>query len=378
MKITNLETFFVKPRWCFLKVSTDEGLVGWGEPVVEGRSRTVAMCVEEFKDWLLGQDPLRIEYLWQGMYRGTFYRGGPVLVSAISGIEQALWDIKGKFYNMPVYEMLGGRVRDRIRMYGSVHGATAEQLAEKALGRKFQGFTAVKNSILPPPRNVDSMAWLEMAEEKVAAMREAVGKEMDVAIDCHGRLSPAMSIRFAQAIEKYCPLFLEEPCLPENVDAMVRVAQSTTIPIATGERLFTRFGFREVIEKQAAHIVQPDICHAGGIFEAKKIAAMAETYYGAFAPHNPLGPISLASCIQVDACTPNFLIQEHPGMPEGWDRGEGYLKLPFVINNGYIDVPTKPGLGIEVDEDVMKERSYPGNWQNPRAYHEDDGSIADW
>ncbi|MCX7012930.1 MAG: galactonate dehydratase, partial [Candidatus Sumerlaeota bacterium] len=304
MKITQLETFFVKPRWMFLKISTDEGIGGWGEPIVEGRARTVAMAIAEHAPRLVGQDPRRIEHLWQQMYRGTFYRGGPVLVSAISGIEQALWDIKGKLYGAPVYEMLGGAVRERIRMYGHARGAGPDGAARGAAEAQRRGFTAIKTGLEAPVRNVDTPAYVERTVEKIAAMRRAVGSEFDIAIDFHGRVSPAMAIRLAEALEPLRPLFIEEPCLPENVDALVRVARATTIPVATGERLFTRWGFREVLEKQAAAILQPDLCHAGGIFEARKIAAMAEVYYASVAPHNPLGPISLAACLQVDSCAP--------------------------------------------------------------------------
>jgi len=378
MKITKLETFFVKPRWMFLKVVTDEGIVGYGEPIVEGRARTVAAAVHELESYLIGKDPRQIEHHWQAMYRGTFYRGGPILVSAISGIEQALWDIKGKFYNTPVYELLGGACRTRIRMYAGCGGRTPADAAASALARKNQGFTAIKTGVDEPVRNVDTLAYVENQTEKLAAMRQAVGKEIDIGIDFHGRVSPAMAIRLAKAFEPYYPLFIEEPCLPENVDTLARVAHATSIPIATGERLFTRWGFREVLEKQAAAILQPDLCHAGGIFECKKIAAMAEVYYASVAPHNPLGPISLAACLQLDACTPNFLIQEHPGMAERWDLGQGYLKTPFIIENGYIDLPQRPGLGIELNDDALEERKNDGDWDTPRIYHPDDNSVADW
>jgi galactonate dehydratase len=227
-------------------------------------------------------------------------------------------------------------------------------------------------------RNIDTLAFIDRQVEKFAAMRQAVGKEIDIAVDFHGRVSPAMAIRLAKALEPYYPFFIEEPCLPENVDTLARVAHSTSVPIATGERLFTRWGFREVLEKQAAAILQPDLCHAGGIFEGKKIAAMAEVYYTSVAPHNPLGPISLAACLQLDACTPNFLIQEHPAMKEQWDLGEGYLKNPFVIENGYITLPTKPGLGIELNDEALEERKSPGDWDTPRLYYPDDGAVADW
>lgn len=356
---------------------TDEGICGWGEPVVEGKAKSVEAAVQEMGNVLIGQNPLEIERLWQTMYRGSFYRGGPVLASAISGIEHALWDIKGKYHGLPVYEMLGGACRSKVRMYAHCRGDSNEEIAEEGLRLKEKGFTAIKIGVEAPVKMVDNYAYIKNEVEKWSMLRQAVGDEMDIALDLHGRLSPAMSIRLAQALEPYYPLFFEEPCLPENVDALARIAQSTTIPIATGERLYTRWGFREVLEKQAAVIVQPDLCHAGGILESKKIAAMAEVYYAGFAPHNPLGPVSLAACLQVDACTPNFLIQEHPTLDEGWDLGEGYLKEPFNIVDGYIELTNKPGLGIEVDEEFVRKQQFAGDWQTPLLYHED-GSLGDW
>lgn len=375
MKITKLETFHVKPRWMFLKISTDEGIAGWGEPIVEGRARTVAIAIKELEPYLIGSDPREIEKHWQRIYKGTYYRGGAVLVSALSGIEQALWDIKGKYYDMPIYEMLGGKVRDRIRMYSGTGGDTVEELVAAGLERKKSGLTGIKTGIQAPVRNIDTLAFIESQVERIAALRENLGKEMDIGIDFHGRVSPAMAKRLAKALEPYYPMFIEEPCLPENVDAMLDIARSTTIPVATGERLFTRWGFRDVIEKRAVAIVQPDLCHAGGIFEGKKIASMAEAHYMSIAPHNPLGPISLASCLQLDACTPNFLIQEHPARPES--KGAGILKKPFVLENGYIKVPEGPGLGIEVDEEAVKALSYAGDWDTPQLRYED-GSFAEW
>jgi len=371
MKITQLETFYVKPRWVFLKVDTDADIAGWGEPVVEGWSHTTAAAVEEMGRYLIGKDPRRIEHHWQTLYRSAFYRGGPVLTSALSGIEQALWDIKGKALGVPVYELLGGATRDRIRMYGHVHGETWGDYAESGRTNLERGFTAVKISPFRAVRFVETPAFVEQVVELFASLREAAGQAMDIGVDCHGRLSPAMAIRLAEALAPYAPMFLEEPCLPENVDAMVTVARSTSIPIATGERLFTKWGFREVLEKQAAAILQPDVSHAGGIYECRKIAAMAEVYYAALAPHCPLGPIALAACIQLDACIPNFLCQEHVTL------GEGYLAEPFELKDGYVPVPTAPGLGIEVDEEAVREKRYDGNWENPRLQHED-GSHADW
>ncbi len=384
MKITDLEIFFVKPRWAFLKVSTDEGIVGWGEPVLEGRTRTVWQAIEEFRPVLIGADPLRIEHLWQIMYRTTFYRGGPILMSCISGVEQALWDIKGKYYHMPVYEMLGGKVRDRVRMYAHISASHTQNeidgLIDCALERKAMGFTAIKtrpNGKKGPVHDVETRAWFKGAVDFQEKLREAVGDEMDIAIDAHGCLTPNVSIQFARAVEDLHPMFLEEPCLPENVDTLARIASMTSVPIATGERLFTKWGFREVLEKQAAVVVQPDICHCGGIFEARKIASMAETYYANIAPHNPLGPISLAACLQVDACTHNFIIQEHPWVPGNLQLGEGYLKTPFKVEEGSIAVPAGEGLCVEPDEEFIKFNSYPGDWDTPRQYFED-GSVAQW
>ena len=372
MKITKLECIFVEPRWNFLKMYTDEGIIGYGEPIVEGRARTVAMAVKELESYLIGQDPRKIEHHWQTIYRGSFYRGGAVLTSALSGVEQAMWDILGKSLGVPVYTLLGGAVRDRIRVYGHIGGETTEDLIKSAKEKIALGFTALKTGFDGPIRIIDTCQFVEDCIERIDALRKVVPKNIDIAIDCHGRFSPAMAIRIARGLEPYGILFLEEPCLPENVDTMVTIARSTTIPIATGERLFTKWGFREVLEKQAAAVLQPDICHCGGILEAKKIAAMAECYYVAIAPHNPLGPISLAAGIQVDACIPNFLCQEQVSL------GEGYIKEPFKVVNGYIELPTKPGLGIELDEETLKSKINGGCWDTPRWFHKDDGSFAEW
>lgn len=371
MKITRLETILVQPRWLFLKMHTDAGLIGYGEPVVEGRARTVEQAVHEIGDYLIGKDPRRIEHHWQSIYRHTFYRGGPVLCSALSGIEQAMWDILGKHLKAPVWQLLGGHCRDRIRIYRGAGGKTPEEAAQAARTAVDAGFKMIKTGVgESPARIVESPGFVERCAERFAAMREAVGSEIDIAIDFHGQISPALAIRLARALEPYHPFFIEEPCLPENVDVMVTVARSTSIPIATGERLFTKWGFREVLEKQAAAIVQPDLSHAGGILEAKKIAAMAECYFAGVAPHNPLGPISLAACLQLDACIPNFIAQEHTTL------GEGYLKEPFVMKDGYVDLPTKPGLGIELDDEFVAEKTG-HNWHGRNLYHED-GSVGDW
>lgn len=383
MKITKLELLKVRPRWMFLKMYTDTDLVGLGEPVLEGHCTSVEAVVREFEDYLIGKDPMQIEHHVQALYRGGFYRGGPLMLSAISGIEQAMWDIKGKYYNCPVWEMLGGKVRDKIRMYTHIKRTavagdfSVDEMLNITDERLQAGYTALKYSIIPPIRAIDTPQNLMGHIARFAAVRERIGDSVDLAIDFHGRVSPAMALRLAEELKPYRPFFIEEPCLPENVDCMVNIARSTSIPIAAGERLFGKWQFRELLEKQAVAVVQPDICHCGGIFEGRKIALMSELYFGSIAPHNPLGPISLAACLQVDACSPNFLVQEHPGNPDGGDLGVGYLKEPFVMKNGYIDVPTKPGLGVELDENALKEKLYDGKWTTPRQYFED-GSNADW
>lgn len=371
MRITRLETFFIKPRWMILKIHTDEGIVGLGEPTLEGREQTVAAAVQEMGRFLIGQDPRRIEHLWQAVYRGQFYRGGPILCSALSGIEQALWDITGKWLGQPVYRLLGGETRDSIRVYGWIHGDTPEAMAASARERAAQGFSVMKMGIPGPVNIVDSPAVVDTVVQSVAAVRQAVGSAVQFGVDFHGRVSPAMAVRLAKVLEPYEPMFIEEPVLPENVDAMVTVARATSIPIATGERLFTKWGFREVLEKQAAAILQPDLSHAGGILEVKKIAAMAECYYAAVAPHCPLGPVALAACLQLDACIPNFLAQEHVTL------GEGYLKTAFELKGGALPLPQGPGLGIELDEEALQDKYDDGAWETPRFWFQD-GSVANW
>jgi len=377
MRITGVRTFHVLPRWLFVAVDTDAGITGWGEPIVEGQARVVERMVHDLAEYLVGQDPRRIEHHWQVMYRGAFYRGGPVICSAISGIDQALWDITGKHFDAPVHELLGGRVRDRIRMYGHGRGEEDADFAAAALRAQAAGMTAIKFGLDGPIRGVETPEFVERQVARVTAVREAVGTAFDIALDFHGRTSPAMAKRLAEKLGHLDPMFIEEPCLPENVDAIVDVARSTTIPIATGERVFTKWGFRELLDRRAVAIIQPDLSHAGGISEVRRIAAMAEAQYISVAPHNPLGPISLAACLQVDAGIPNFLIQEHPALEDRSDLGEGILETPFTIERGSIAVPQGPGLGIAVDEKLLAERSYAGDWLTPRFTHSD-GSHGDW
>ncbi len=372
MKITSLELLHVKPRWVFLKVHTDTDIVGLGEPSLEGRALTVAQAVKELEPMLLGEDPRRIEHLWQRMYRQTFYRGGPVLTSALSGVEQALWDILGKSLGAPVHQLLGGRVRDRVRMYGWTKGGKTGNYIEDfmhAVGER--AFTAYKFSPVEACRYLETPAQMQQAVDMMAGARKLAGPDIDIAVDMHGRTTPALSKRLAKKFEPYDPLFIEEPVLPGDTAALKELSRATTIPIATGERLYTRWDFQDVIHAQAVAVVQPDLSHAGGVFEARKIAAMAESRHIAFAPHCPLGPVALAACLQVDACTPNLLAQEHVTL------GVGYLKQPFEVKAGYIDVPTAPGLGIELDDEALQDKLFAGDWQTP-TFELEDGSIAEW
>lgn len=373
MKITKVETFLVKPRWLFLKIHTDEGLVGLGEPIVEGRALTVATAISELEDYLVGKDPTRVMHHWQAMYKHAFYRGGPVLTSAISGIEHALWDLAGKAAGVPVYKLMGGPLRDRIKVYKGVGGDTTEEAVKNAKDAVAKGFLAIKTGPRGgrPARIIESPAFVDRVVERFAAMREAVGKEIDIAIDFHGAISPQTAGLLIKALEEFQPLFIEEPIQCQNVDVMADLARKTHIPIATGERIFTKWGFREILEKGAASILQPDISHAGGIFEGRLIAGMAESYYAAIAPHCPLGPISLAAGVHLDASIPNFLAQEHTTF------GEDYLKEPFVFKDGYLELPTKPGLGIELDEEALQDK-IGHDWRNPQTYHPDDGAAVDW
>lgn len=367
LKITKLETFLVKPRWLFLKIHTNAGIVGLGEPILEGRAKTCAEAVKEIEPYLVGKDPRKVVHHWQAIYRHAFYRGGPILTSVLSGIDQALWDIKGKALGVPVYELLGGPTRDRIRIYSGA--GTPEQIKAGIAA----GFTAFKTGPAKkhPARIVENPAFVQYAVERFAALREAAGSDIDIGIDFHGAISPQTAKLLIRGLEPYQPMFIEEPVQCQNVDIMADIARGTFLPIATGERIFTKWGFREILEKGAASILQPDLCHAGGITEVRLIAGMAEAYYAAVAPHNPLGPISLASGLQLAASIPNFLCQEHTTL------GDGYLKQPFKVIDGYVPLPTGPGLGIELDENQLADK-IDHDWRNPETYDVNDGSVVDW
>ena len=382
MKITKITTYIVPPRWLSLKIETDEGIFGWGEPVIEGRAHTVAAAVDELSDYLIGQDPLQIEKHWQAMYRGAFYRGGPILMSAIAGVDQALWDIKGKYHDAPVHQLLGGQVRDRIRVYAWVGGDRPDAIVASAKAAIAGGFKATKMNITEEMQIVDTMATVDQAVERMASLREAVGNKLDIAVDFHGRVHAPMARVLIKALEPYSPFFIEEPVLSEHLEAMAELRKNTHIPIATGERLFSRFDYKRVFTLGAADIIQPDLSHAGGITECKKIADMAEAWDIGLAPHCPLGPIALAACLQVDAVCQNAFIQEQS---QGIHYNQSndltdYLVDPSVFHykDGYVDIPQKPGLGIEIDEEVVIERAKIGHrWRNPLWNHAD-GSIAEW
>ena len=382
MKISRLTTFTVPPRWLFLKVETDEGITGWGEPVVEGRAATVAAAVDELSDYLIGADPLRIEDHWQVMRRGGFYRGGPILMSAIAGIDQALWDIKGKWHGAAVAELMGGTVRDRIRVYQWIGGDRPAEIAGAAKAAAAAGFTAVKMLASAEMQIVDTWAKMAAVIENVAAARSAVGPGVDIAVDFHGRVHKPVAKVLLKELETFKLMFIEEPVRSEEVDAFLPQLAATATPIALGERLYSRWDFKSVITSGAVDIIQPDPSHAGGITETRKIATMAEAYDVAVALHCPLGPIALAACLQLDACTYNAFIQEQ-SLGIHYNAGNDlldYVSDPasFRYQDGFVTIPSGRGLGIDVNEELVTERARQGHrWRNPVWRHRD-GSVAEW
>lgn len=382
MKITNIKLYQVPPRWLFLKVETDEGISGWGEPVIEGRTQTVKAAVEELSQYIIGKDPMKIEDIWQVLYRGGFYRGGPILMSAMAGIDQALWDIKGKFFNAPVYDLLGGQVRDKIKVYSWIGGDRPSDVAEEAKKKKMQGFSAIKMNGTEELQYIDSYAKVDALLERVDAIRKTVGKDFGIGVDFHGRVHKPMAKILMKELEPYRLMFIEEPVLDENLEALKELSRHTSTPIATGERMYSRWDFKELLSTGYIDILQPDLSHAGGITECRKIATMAEAYDVAMAFHCPLGPIALAACLQVDAVSHNAFIQEQ-SLGIHYNKGNDildYLKDPEVFHyeNGFVKMPEGPGLGIEVDEEKVKEASLGShNWKNPVWRHED-GSVAEW
>jgi galactonate dehydratase len=392
MKITAVKPLVVHAEmrnWIFVKVETDQaGLWGWGEASLEWKTRSVVGAVQDFEPMIIGEDPTRIEHLYQKMYRQSFWRTGVIGLSAISGIEQACWDILGKSLHQPVYKLLGGAVRSKVRMYTHLGGGDmrsvyetqwsndAKLFADRALEVVAQGYSAVKVLITPPTESLNSIAGYRYAEHTMEAIRRAVGDKIDILVDCHGRHSLANAIEFCRILAPYRPYFVEEPVPPENIDVLAEVRKASPVPIATGERLVTRYQFREIFEKLACHVIQPDLCHCGGIWEAKKIAAMAEVYTMGVAPHNPLGPIANAAALHFDLSTPNFLIQEDMLRDVAW-RWE-VVQHALVTEGGYWLPPDAPGLGIEVNETAAGNHPFEQEVLHPLKVRAHDDAILDW
>lgn len=382
MKLKEVHTYLVRPRWCFIELTTDEGLTGWGEPVLEGHAGVVKACVEEMAEYLIGRDPTHIEDIWTTLYRAGFYRGGGVMMSAIAGIDQALWDIKGKHFGVPVYELIGGACREKMRVYSWVGGDRPSDVGIAAKEKLDAGFTAIKMNATEELQYIDSYDKIDAVLERVAAIRESCGKHFGIAIDFHGRVHKPMAKVLAKKLEEFDPMFIEEPVLCEQMELFPEIAACCNIPIATGERLYSRYDFKRLLQIGGVDIIQPDLSHAGGITEVRKIASMAEAYDIALAPHCPLGPIALASCLQVDAGCYNAVIQEQ-SMGIHYNVGHSvldYVKNPqdFAFSDGFIQLPKLPGIGVSVNKElVLAENEKPHSWKNPVWRHRD-GSIAEW
>jgi galactonate dehydratase len=379
MKIGRIETFYVAPRWLFVRVESDDGAVGWGEASLEGHAEAVDGVFAEFRDKFIGADPFAIEDIWQIGYRSGFYRGGPVLMSALAGLEQALWDLKGRALNLPAWQMLGGKVREKIRAYAWIGGDRPSEIANAAKARREQGFSAVKMNATP---ELDWIGTPKLFEDVISRVTAAQSEGMDVGLDFHGRVHRPLAKQLAKVLEPLGLLFIEEPLLSENHEGLVQIAQLVSTPIAVGERLYSRWDFKPFFESGAVDIIQPDLSHAGGILEVRKIAAMAEAYDIAVAPHCPLGPLALAACLQVAGCAPNVAIQE---MSLGIHYNVGadlftYCKdkAQLAPQNGYLVIPTGPGLGVDIDEDAVRESDKDRHrWRNP-VWRLPDGSFAEW
>ena len=381
MKIARIEQFFPRHRMRLVRITTDNGLVGWGETTLEGKPKSTIAAVEELTDYLIGKDPLRIEHHWQHIYRSAFFRGGNVLMSALSGIDQALWDIAGKHYGVPTHQLLGGAVRDRIRVYahwgiGSMtdEGIAAAKDRLEMLQQK-GGYKAFKSGPGGTWRAHEPPAVIDAFVKRAYLMREWVGDDAELCFDFHGKMTPALAIEVCHELKGMRPMFVEEPVPQENVDALKLVSDHVPFPIATGERLLSRWEFRHVFEKQAVAYIQPDGSHAGGITELKKIANMAEVYYIHTMPHCAIGPVAFSACMQVDAVVPNFLVQEQVDAA----LGDGLLQTDWEVKDGHIKLPTQPGLGFEIDEkEAMQNREGYDEELGGEFYYESDGSVADW
>lgn len=382
MKIIAITTYLVPPRWLFVRIDTDAGICGWGEPIVEGRAHTVAAAVEELSDYLIGKDPRHIEDHWNVLYRGGFYRGGPILMSALAGIDQALWDIHGKALDVPVHALLGGPVRDRIRVYSWIGGDRPADTARAASEAVARGFTAVKMNATEEMQFVDTHDRVTRVLENVQAVRDAVGPGIGLAVDFHGRVHKPMAKVLMRELSPFGLMFIEEPVLSDHLEAIPELAALSPAPIALGERLYSRFDFKKVLQAGGVDILQPDPSHSGGITETRKIAAMAEAYDVAIALHCPLGPIALAANLQLDAVCYNAFIQEQ-SLGIHYNASNDLLdylvdRSPFDYNEGFVKIPNGPGLGIEINQAYVDERAAEGHrWRNPIWRHAD-GSVAEW
>ena len=381
MKVAKVEQFYPRQRTRLVKITTDSGIVGWGESTLEGKARSGMAAVQEIGDYLVGKDPLRIEHHWQHVYRSAFFRGGAILMSALSGVDQALWDIAGKHFNAPVYQLLGGATRDRIRVYahwgigdltdeGLLQSRTRlDMLVKKGNYHAFKAGPTDKWRAHESPKRIDEFV------KAAYMMREWVGPDCELAFDFHAKMTPALAVEVCNEIKGMRPMFVEEPVPQENAEAMKLVSSQVTFPIATGERLLTRWEFRRLFELGAVAFIQPDVAHAGGISETKRIANMAEPYYVHIMPHCAIGPVAFSSCLQVDSAVPNFLIQEQVDV----GLGEGMIKQPWVVKDGHIELPKRPGLGFDIDEKEAQKMmtTYPEELGGEHFY-ENDGSVADW
>jgi galactonate dehydratase len=381
MKITDIRPIAVSGGnfrdWVLVEILTDEGISGLGEATLEGKPNAIVGAITDLRDILLGADPTKIENIWQTMYRGAFWRGGPVLNSAISGVDIALWDIFGKVLSIPVYKLLGGECRDKIKVYanGWADGCSKpEEFADKALQAVGQGFRSLKFSPFGPTASVCAKEQLREVLKCIEAVRDAVGPEIELAVDLHGRINPTTTVTLLKELEAFDLWFIEEPSLPENIRSLQKISALSRVPVATGERLFTKWGFVPVLENRLVDIIQPDLCHVGGISEAKKIASMAEAYYISVAPHNPLSHVSTVACLHLDANIPNFLAQEVVVNDVPW-RGE-LVNFDVKPVNGYVNLPSGPGLGINLNYSVVK--AHPAEGGRPPVWFHIDGSLADW
>lgn len=383
MKIVDFELFAVPPRWLLLKLETDDGVVGWGEPIIQGRLETVRAAVTELVEgYLLGSDPLRTEYHWRKLYQSGYFRGGPALMSALAGIDHALWDIKGRHYGAPVHELLGGHVRDRLLVYQWLGGENPEDIAASARQDYDRGYRAFKLNFVREFRPIETTAAVDRAVERVAAVRDAVDDDAFVGVDFHGRVSKPMAAELVRRLEPLDLMFVDQPLLPEHADSFADIADRTTVPIATGERFYSRYDFKRLFTDEAVSVIQPDVTHVGGISEMRKVVSMAEAFDVAVVPHCPLGPVAFAASLQVGFCSQNVVMQEQD--LDLHDPGSSQrLKLledpaTFTFDDGYVERPTGSGLGIEVDEEYVREQAQAQvNWYNP-VWHHEDGSVAEW